>query len=134
MLRARVKFSTIAANEFGVVGLAKARNTTYDSIATHVWFRLDADMDILIEGDDGATDTDDVDTGINAFDGTYLDLQIDCADLSAVKFEIDGVSVSTEIAIPAATGTVQPFVGVGKASGTGTPSVTVDTLEVEWDR
>lgn len=130
----RVKFATIAASEFAVVGLASARNDAYDSIATNLWFRLDGDMDILIEGDDGTTDTDDVDSNIDAVNGTYLHLKIDATDLSAVRFFIDGVKVSTEIAIAAATGTLQPFIAVGKTTGTGVPSVTCDFIMIQAER
>lgn len=130
----QVKFSTIAANEFAVVGLCNNRNDTYDTIGNSVWFRLDADMDLLVEGDDGTTDTDDVDTLTDAVNGTYLTLKIDLSDLTAVVFSIDGTAFGTTVDLTALTGNLQPFIAVGKASGTGTPSVTLDYIEVEWDR
>lgn len=134
VLRARVKFATIGTNQFAVIGLASVGNATLDSIATHVWFRLEASMDILVEGDDGTTDTDDQDTGIDAVAATYLELKIDASDLSAVTFSIDNVKQSPTISIPLATGTLQPYIIVGKSTGTGTPSVIVDWIELEWDR
>ena len=134
IVKFRVKFATVAANEFAVVGLCNARDNTYDDIVSNVWFRLDAAMDLLIEGDDGTTDTDDVDTGIDAVNGTYLTLKIDLSDLTAVEFTIDGVLFTTTVDLTALTGVIQPFIMVGKASGTGVPSVTLDYIEVEWDR
>ncbi len=130
----RVKFSTFAANEFAVVGLCNARNDTYDNIVSNVWFRLEATMDLLVEGDDGTTDTDDVDTLTDVVNGTYLTLKIDLSDLTAVVFSIDGTAFGTTVNLTALTGVLQPFIAAGKASGTGTPSVTLDYIDIEWER
>jgi len=135
VFRCRLKNSaTLAGNQFAVFGLASARNDDPDVIATSVWFKLAATADILVEGDDGTTDTDDSDSGTDLTAATYTEFEINCADLAAVEFYIDGVKQSTTIAMSAATGTLQPFIQVGKTSGATGVTLTVDWIELEWDR
>jgi hypothetical protein len=133
---AMVKVGTIAANERAVIGLASAYNATWDSIASNLWFRHEADMDLLIEGDDGTTDTDDEDTGRDTTAGTYYLFTIDGTDgLSAVNFFRDNDFVG-DISVPALTvsSLLQPLIGVQKASGTGVPSITVDWVHIRHSR
>ena len=129
---AMVKFGTIAANERAVVGLASAYSATWDNIASNLWFRHEGDMDLLIEGDDGTTDTDDEDTGRDTTAATYNLYTIDAMDgLSAVNFFRDNDFVG-DVAVSALTvsSLLQPLIGVQKASGTGVPSVTVDFVHI----
>ena len=136
---ARVKITgTFSANDRLVIGLASARNATLDNIADHVWFRMEAaNNNILIEGDDnGTTDTDDTDTGTDWASGTYVTLKIDMADLSAVKFYIDGVLVTTTINVGGmdSAALLQPFIEIQKDTDAEVHSIDIDWIDVRWDR
>lgn len=136
VLEAKIKVSTIAANQRVVFGLAGARNATLDNIAQNAWFRLEANMNVLVETDDDTTDNDDNDTTVDAVNGTYAIYEIDLTDLANIKFRINGVDYTPETMNLSAltTETLQPFIEIQKDSGTGTPSVTVDWISVRADR
>jgi hypothetical protein len=136
IFEARIKVSTIGAAQRVVFGFAGDRNATLDNIAQNAWFRLEANMNILVETDDGATDNDDNDTTADATNGTYAVYQVDLSDLSDVKFRVDGVSRAPETMSLAAltTETLQPFIEIQKDSGTSTPSITIDWIRITADR
>lgn len=126
ILRVRVKIEpdvTGAGGDFAagdklVIGLASARNATLDSITAHAWFRFEgANHNILIEADDGTTDTDDKDTGIDWVDDTWMLLEIDATNRTNVRFKVDGVDVTTShtFSLPA-TGNLQFFAEAQKAA------------------
>lgn len=122
-----------------VVGLASARNATLDSIAEHVWFRVEgASMALLVEGDDGTTDTNDQATTVTVVKDSLLRLRIDMADLSAVAFSAkvgSGAWVSCgTVDVSAMTGKLQPFIEYQKDSGTTVDTLTVDYVKVLSDR
>lgn len=121
----------LAAGDIIVCGLASARNATLDNIATHAWFRFEgANHNILVESDDGTTDDDDNDTGVDWVDATFVDLAIDCTNLSAIGFYVDGVRVA-QTSAAAATGNVQPFIEVTKAAAANLDHrVTIDYIAV----
>ncbi len=135
---ARVRITSdgaaLAANEVIVMGLASARDNTFDDVATHAWFRLQgANNNILAETDDGTTDDDDNDTGIDWVKDAWTHFEIDASDLSAIKFYVNGVLGAT-LAASAATGNLQPFLFLQKASGTSTCQLDIDFVEVAWMR
>lgn len=136
VFEARLKVSTIAANQRVVFGLAGDRDATLDDVAQNAWFRIEAAMDVLVETDDGTTDNDDNDTTVDAVNGTYAVYEVDLSNLSDVKFRINGVDYTPETMSLAAltTATLQPFIEIQKDSGTGTPSVTIDWIRVRADR
>jgi len=115
------------------VGVAAAHNTTLDSIVTNAWFRLigaTSTTALVCETDDATNDTDDVATGATLA-GVYKRLLIDFSSggLSDVRFFVDGARVAAattfDMSDLGAGLNVQPYVSLGKASGTGTPSVTI---------
>lgn len=112
-----------------VMGLASAHNATFDNIATNLWFRLDGSLALLVEGDDGTTDTDDQSAGVTWTTATSKTLRIEADSLSAVRFFVDGVSVGT-VAVAAATGNLQPYFAITKASGTTLATVDIDSVRV----
>jgi hypothetical protein len=134
---ARIKIdedTALSADDRLVVGLASARNATLDSVAGHLWFRVEgANHNILWESDDGTTDDDDNDTGVDFVDDTYLVLQIDASNRAAVKYYVDGVLVGTADASDL-TGNLQPFIELQKDAGTVTHAVVVDYVHVAWMR
>ena len=132
----------IAATDF-VVGVASARNATLDDIAEHAWVRVDgANMDLLIEGDDGSTDTDDVDTGLDIVKDQLCRVRIDFSTLSAVQFYIDvgdgngWRTISTTIDLSALTSSdlLQPFIELQRASGTAVEDLRVDYVRAAMTR
>jgi hypothetical protein len=124
-----------AAGDMLAVGLASARNATLDSVATHAWFRFEgANHNILYEGDDGTTDTDDQDSGVDWAENTFVDLKIDATDLASVKFYVNEAEIG-DVAIAAATGNVPPFIQLSKAAAANKDHrVTVDWIDVRAQR
>jgi hypothetical protein len=116
-------------------GLASAHNATLDSIATNAWFRMQGSAStsaVVVETDDATIDNDDVATG-QTLAGVYKTFKIDFErGLSDVRFFIEGerVAAGTTFNMSAlgAGLNVQPYIAVAKASGTGTPSITVATV------
>jgi hypothetical protein len=141
--RAAVSVLPDAAGGIILIGLASAHNTTADTIATNLWFRLEGNANILWESDDTATNDDDNDTGIDAVAETYHIFRIDCTVPTAPRFYIDGVDVTTTAtqttacAMAAATATtarVQPYIGVNKASGGSVGGLWVDYVRIWQNR
>lgn len=136
-IRLNTAGATFTADQRLVVGLAAARNATLDSNASHCWFRIEgADLSLFIEGDDGTTDTDDEDSGIDYVDNTFITLGIDMMDLSAVKFYVDGVQVVTTIDVSglAATNLLQPYIEMQRDAGTEVEVLDIDYILVRANR
>jgi len=136
---ARFKAPTIAANEDVVIGMGAAWNDTLDSNVAHAWFRLKANMNLLIETDDGTNDESE-DSTVNMVADTYLWVKIDFADTEDVLFYTGSDGETWSARAPATfdmsnyTAGLQPMFAVLKASGTTTPSVSVDVLKIIADR
>jgi hypothetical protein len=136
---ARFKSPTIAANEEVVIGMGAAWNDTLDSNAAHAWFRLTGDMNLLLETDDGTNDESE-DSTVNMVADTYLWVKIDFADTANVLFYTGADGESWTARAPATfdmsnyTAGLQPMFAVLKASGTTTPTMSVDVLKIFADR
>ena len=130
--------TTFTADQRLVFGLCNARNATLDSNTRHAWFRVEgANNNVLCEGDDGTTDTDDLDTGFDYSDSTYHVYVIDMSDTSAVRFMVDGVPSTggpVDVSAMAATDLLQPFFEIQRDAGTEVDAVFIDYVRVEWDR
>lgn len=115
-----------------VFGVADAQNDTEDSVTTNAWFRMQGSAstsNVVVETDDGTTDNDDKATGAT-LSSTYKKFVIDFTNgLSDIRFFIDGerVASGTTFSMSSVTAgqNVQPFVQLHKASGTGTPAITI---------
>jgi hypothetical protein len=118
-------------------GLASARNATPDDVAVNAWFRLQGSAStsaIVVESDDATTDNDDKATGYTLA-SVYKTFLIDFTNgLSDVRFYIEGERVAAgttfNLSAVAAGQNVQPYITLQKASGTGTPSVTIALCEI----
>lgn len=136
---ARFKSPTIAANEEVVIGMGAAWNDTLDSNAAHAWFRLTANMDLLLETDDGTNDESE-DSTVNMVADTYLWVKADFADTSNVLFYTGSDGKTWTARAPKTfdmsnyTAGLQPMFAVLKASGTTTPSITVDAIKIFANR
>lgn len=138
--RLKINFAgaTFSADQRIVIGLAAARNATLNSNTHHAWFRIEgANLNILCEADDGTTDTDDQDTGIDIVDDTYTTFRIDMSDLSNIKFYVNGVEQSganVSASAMAAANLLQPYIEIQRDAGAEAEAVTIDYVMVEWDR
>lgn len=136
---ARFKTSTITTNEEAVLGMCAAWNDTLDSNVAHAWVRLKANMDLLIETDDGTNDESE-DSTVNMTADTYLWVKIDFSDTSNVLFYTGADGKTWTARAPATfdmsnyTAGLQPAFAVLKASGATQPTITVDTIKMYADR
>ena len=122
-----------------VAGIGSAQNDTADSVAEHAWFRMEGSAStsaVVVETDDGTNDNNDVATG-TTLASTYKKCIIDFENgLSDVRFFIDGERVASGTTFDMSSVTsgqnVQPMVQLQKASGTGTPSVTIAGINIVY--
>lgn len=122
-----------------VMGLGNARNDTPDTVGVNCWFRMEGSASttaLVVETDDGTTDNDDKATG-QTLAAVYKSLRIDFQNgLSNIRFFIDGDQVATGTTFSMTSITsgqnVQPIIQLQKASGTGTPSVTIAAVNVQY--
>lgn len=145
IFRARVKLNiagpTMSADQRAVIGLSSAYNATLDNVTTNAWFRVEgANLNIFVESDDGTTDTDDQDSGVDYADNVYQIFEIDCTSLSAIYFRIydangvlQGVA-KTAMAALAANTLVQPIVAIQRDAGTEQEVVDIDFVQVVYTR
>jgi len=138
----RMACSAITTNESVVAGLATAYNASEDSVANNAWFKLAASTSILVETDDASTDDDDNDTGFDITACVFKEYEIDLTQgLSDVRFfcsdnngRLARVLPKTTFSLAAATGYVQPYFMLHKASGATTPNCDLDYVEIEYIR
>lgn len=117
-----------------LLGLAGAHNNTPDTVATNLWFMCAGDANIYWESDDGTTDDDDNDSGVDSVAGTYHIYRIDCTVATAPAFYIDDVLVGTASGTwtSGSTAKVQPYFGVTKlksSANTGVGTLYVDYIK-----
>ena len=135
-----LKVSSVDAVTTLVAGVASAQNDTADSVATHAWFRMEGSAStsaVVAETDDGVVDNDDKSTG-TSLSSTYKKFLIDFTNgLSDVRFYVDGARVaeSTTFNMSNASSSqnMQLIVQLQKASGTGTPAITIKRSEVQYN-
>lgn len=122
-----------------VMGVASAQADTADDVAHHAWFRMEGSAstsNLLTETDDATTNDDDNATG-STLSTTLKKLVISFRyGLDDVRFSVENARVSSANtfnmeAIPGGT-VLQPFVQLQKASGTGTPSVTIRRVTITY--
>lgn len=122
-----------------VMGVGSAQNDTADSVATNAWFRMQGSASttaLVVETDDATNDLDDKATG-KTLSSTYKTLRIDFTNgLGDVRFYVDNERVASSTTFDMSDLTsglnVQPFVQLQKASGTGTPAVTVKKFHIRY--
>lgn len=127
-----VSLSGIDAVTTVALGVGSGGNDTLDSITYNAWFRLEGSVStsaIVAETDDNATDNDDKATG-QTLGSTLKKFEIDFTNgLADVRFFIDGARVAAtqtfSMAGAATTQGVQPYAQIQKASGNGTPKLTI---------
>lgn len=133
------KVSGIDSASTLVFGVGSARNDTPDSVTVSAWFRMEGSAStsaVVVETDDNSNTWDDVATG-QTLSSTYKTFMIDFSrGLADVRFFIEGepVATGTTFNMSAVTSgqNVQPIVQIQKASGTGTPAVTIALIEAQY--
>lgn len=134
-VRVNIPGATPSADERWVVGLCSDHTNSEDSldaVVSNVWFRGEgANVNVYIEGDDGTTDTNDIDTGVNYTDNSFLSLKIDMTNLAAVRMFINGTQVSTTLNLSALTSStkLQPIFCYQRDAG-----LEINSLEIDWFR
>jgi len=111
-----------------------------DGFADNVGFRLggggQATNSIFLESDDGTTDNDDVDSGIDFTDGSWHTLKIDMTDLSNILFYVDGVLANNGNTFDAdqmaATDYLEPFILFSRTNAGGTE--VTHSLDIDYVR
>ena len=154
--RVKITLATDSVFEDGsvyevIVGMATAGSTVsvsaaaFDGFADNVGFRLGGGAQetnsIFLESDDGTTDNDDKDSGIDFTSGTYHIYKIDMSDTSNVKFYVDGVSANNgntfDMSAIAATDYLEPFLMFARTNAGGTERahlMDVDYVKCTWAR
>lgn len=136
---ARFKVPAITTAQEIVIGMGAAWNDTLDSNAAHAWLRLKANMNLLIETDDGTNDESE-DSTVDLSADTYLWVKIDFADTADVLFYTGTDGKTWTPRAPATfdmsnyTAGLQPMFAVLKSAGVTTPSISIDVLKVIADR
>lgn len=124
-------------------GLSSAYHATPDSTTINAWFRVEGSAStsaIVVETDDNVTNDDDNATGLSIA-ATSKEFKIDFSNgLSDVRFygeNSNGQLIrvgSYDMSACSSTQKVQPQFYLAKASGTGTPSMTIDYIEIVYKR
>jgi hypothetical protein len=136
---ARFKISAVAASTRYVVGLASAYNATFDSVAKHLWFRIEGNsLSLLVETDDATTDNDDQDTGIDLVADTYVKVAGVFLDGGRVAFSVNDQEVKILTCSASAMGSslLQPVAYNQKdtAAGTEEHALTLDYFRYGCNR
>jgi hypothetical protein len=138
--------AAFVALERAVWGLAGVRNATLDNIGNLCWFRNEgASLNILVESDDGTTDTDDRATGLAMVDNTMHKFLIDASDQQMIRTYVDlnagdGWQESTAAPLTAPlwviTDRLQPFFEIQSdaAAVNAAEVMTIDYCAVAWAR
>lgn len=122
-----------------VFGVGSARNDTPDSVTVSAWFRMEGSASttaVVVETDDNTNTWDDQATG-QTLSSTYKTFLIDFTNgLADVRFFVEGERVATgttfDMSDVSSGQNVQPIIQIQKASGTGTPAVTLALIEAQY--
>jgi hypothetical protein len=132
------KVADIANVHVATFGLASAQNDDEDATTINAFLKIEGatdTADLVAETDDNTTNNDDTATGAELA-AVYKKLHIDfTAGLDDVRFYVDGARVADtttfDMSDAPAGQNVQPYIQLSKASGTGTPSITVAQVGVQ---
>lgn len=122
------------------IGVGSAQNNDEDAMTVSAWLKMEGSVstaNLVAESDDNVTNNDDKATG-KTLSTAKKRVRISFErGLSDVRFYVDGDRVAAGTTfdmsgITAGQG-VQPFVQLSKASGTGTPSVTIRRTAWEYN-
>tara|TARA_R110002051_G_scaffold197248_5_gene264787 strand:+ start:4704 stop:5492 length:789 start_codon:yes stop_codon:yes gene_type:complete len=117
----------------------------FDGVADNVGFRLgggaQATNSIFMESDDGTTNNDDVDSGVDFTSGAYHVYKIDMSDTSDVRFYVDGKLANNgntfDMSAIAATDYLEPVILFVRTNAGGTErahSLDIDYINISSKR
>jgi hypothetical protein len=108
---------------------------TYDptALTNFAWFKFNASMALLYEVQAGGSSSLANATGLTLSTSTWYTLTIDCRDLAAIRFLLNGQVVGT-VSMAGLTGAVVPNIFIQKDSGTNAPTLRVDYVDATWNR
>jgi hypothetical protein len=139
--RVKVLTTDITTAESVVFGMTTARNDNPDTPTVNAQFKLAASTAVVVESDDNSTDNDDKATGQTLTYGTYKEFMIDFrhgyADVRFYMSDSNGRMTRVGAAVTHGVGTgvyLQPNILLAKASGTTTPAICVDYVEILYKR
>jgi hypothetical protein len=116
------------------IGLASATGTTdWEALAAYIAAHINGNSaNLMVHSDDGTTDSDEVDSGVDIVEGTYDFVQIDLRDKTAPAIYVNGVAVTvTGLTLAAYTSTLKAVMAVEKSGTDDTPgSLAVRDLTV----
>ncbi len=119
---------TFAAGDKFAFGLGSARNATLDNMTLNAWFLLaGANLNVYWETDDGTTDDDDNDSGVDYVDDTFLECWVAVESDNKAHFYINGAEVG-QGSLAAASGNVQVFLELAKAAAANKDH----TVTIDW--
>ncbi len=108
--------SVMTANDRLVMGVCSAHANAeddLDAVTINAWFRMDGtSANITLEADDGTIDESPQDSTIDHVDSAWMHFKLDFADLSDVKFYINGTEqggATVSMANIVSTTLVQPI-------------------------
>lgn len=135
-----VEVSGIDAVTVLAIGLATGQADDEDTISVSAWLKMEGAAStsaLVAETDDNTTNNDDKATG-TTLAAVKKRLRISFErGLSDVRFYVDGERVADgttfDMSGVSATQGVQPFVQLNKASGTGTPAVTIRRVSYDYN-
>jgi len=143
----RAKLDLTGTNALGsadqrlVLGVCSAHTNAeddLDAVATSAWFRMEGtSANILVEADDGSTDTDDQDSGADLVDNTWTHFRIDFSSLADVKFYINGTEQSGATVVMsniASSTMVQPIACLQRDAGAEEEKMYLDSFKVTSGR
>lgn len=131
----RAKVTALSSVQRAVIGVGDSFNATLESVGRHVWFTIAGGSTMSLTADtDDATNDRHTATGRTITAGTYYWYRIDARNVGAVEFWLDDTRVAVSDWSGINTTTLQPFIGVQKDSGAGTPTLTIDFLRLAWPR
>ena len=138
VFQAYAKLTTLpTGNGIAHLGLMSDNGTNFLGTTYNVGFTIAASGALSCNIDDNATPAA-ISTGVTLTVDTYYAFRIESFAKSAIRFYLDGARVagSTTFAYAATAGansTLQPVVGVSKASGTGLGVLTVGSIDIWQD-
>lgn len=144
IVEARVRFApagaTFTADERWVFGLVSAHanaEDALDSTTYNLWFRVEgASNAVVVEKDDGATDTDDQASGLTVVKSSWHVFRIDCSTISAPALTMDGTAQSGgALSMTAASAQfVQPILCIQRDAGDEINTLDIDYLAIYQTR
>jgi hypothetical protein len=117
------------------LGLVDDKDPSFLATSYNVGFTIAAGGVVSCNMDDNVTPLA-VASGVTMAVNTWYSFRIEAISISNIKFFIDGAVVagSTAFSMAAVTGTanavLQPFAGIGKASGAGVGVMQLDTVDI----